>query len=233
MNLTLADLEERIKSQYEARKTDERVRRIESGRYATFNRCMKVERETIYEKLLRDVHANLRRVYLIEIGAGGGHNLQFFNKIGIPWQNIWANEILADRGEGLRRSLPDEAHIVIENAINLQYKEKFDVVFVSTVFTSILDDDDKNDLAANMWKMLKPGGRVLWYDFKYNNPSNRDVKGVGRTEITRLFPLASEFIFQNVTLAPPIGRKVGKLYNVLNRLFPFLRTHIIALITKK
>lgn len=80
--------------------------------------------------------------------------------------------------------------------------------------------------------MAKENGLILWYDFKYNNPSNKDVKGVNKREIKELFPDAKKIIFHNVTLAPPIGRRVGKFYNLVNLLFPFLRTHIIAEIYK-
>jgi hypothetical protein len=73
---------------------------------------------------------------------------------------------------------------------------------------------------------------MIWYDFKYNNPNNLDVKGVGKTEIKKFFPKAKKIIFHNVTLAPPIGRRVGKMYNLINFLFPFLRTHVIAEIYK-
>jgi len=90
----------------------------------------------------------------------------------------------------------------------------------------------KIKLAVKMFDMVKDNGLILWYDFKYNNPKNPDVKGVGKNEIKKLFPEAKKIIFYNVTLAPPIGRRIGKFYNVFNFLFPFFRTHIIAEIYK-
>jgi hypothetical protein len=83
-----------------------------------------------------------------------------------------------------------------------------------------------------MFAMTKKDGLILWYDFKYNNPKNKDVKGIGKNKIRELFKQAKTIEFHNVTLAPPIGRKVKRFYNLVNFLFPFLRTHVIAVIKK-
>jgi hypothetical protein len=81
-----------------------------------------------------------------------------------------------------------------------------------------------------MWRLTKPLGMILWYDLRVNNPGNPDVRGIGVQEIRELFPRASGFEYKRVTLAPPIGRRVGRLYNFLN--FPFLRSHILAAVYK-
>ena len=74
-----------------------------------------------------------------------------------------------------------------------------------------------------MFDIATDDDKVLWYDFKYNTPNNKDVKGVGKAEIKMLFPEAKKIIFHNVTLAPPIGRRVGKFYNIINFLFSFFQ----------
>jgi len=73
---------------------------------------------------------------------------------------------------------------------------------------------------------------MLWYDFLYDNPFNKDVRGIPVREIKRLFPLASGIDIYPVTLAPPLGRIIGGLYPFVNRIFPFLRTHVVAVIYK-
>ena len=62
------------------------------------------------------------------------------------------------------------------------------MVLQSTVFTSIQDDGLKAQVAAEMMRVVRPDGLILWYDFRVNNPRNPDVTGVGKTEILRLFP---------------------------------------------
>ena len=168
---------------------------------------------------------------LLKLVQGGGDNLIALKRNGFDWKNIYANELLEDRVEMLIKNLPN-SNIYAGDASNLEFKNYFDVVFQSTVFTSILDIDFKIKLAVKMFDMVKDNGLILWYDFKYNNPKNPDVKGVGKNEIKKLFPEAKKIIFYNVTLAPPIGRRIGKFCNVFNFLFPFFRTHIIAEIYK-
>jgi SAM-dependent methyltransferase len=86
----------------------------------------------------------------------------------------------------------------------------FDLVLQSTVFTSILDAELKRTLAAEMTRVLAPGGAVLWYDFFRDNPRNRDVRGVGRPEIEALFP-GFDVSLSRVTLAPPLSRRIAPL----------------------
>jgi hypothetical protein len=71
---------------------------------------------------------------------------------------------------------------------------------------------------------------IFWYVFIYNNPKNKQVKKVTMEEIRLLFPTAKKITFQKITLAPPIGRRVGKFYNWFN--WSFLRSHVFAVIEK-
>ena len=63
------------------------------------------------------------------------------------------------------------------------------------------------------------------YDFIFNNPRNKEVKGVSIKEIKELFPDGNLKYKKKVTLAMPISRKVCSIhpsvYNVFN-IFPFL-----------
>ena len=63
----------------------------------------------------------------------------------------------------------------------------FDVVLQSTVFTSILDRSLQHAIAVEMLRVLKPDGFILWYDFRWNNPRNPDVRGIQAQEISELF----------------------------------------------
>jgi len=139
------------------------------------------------------------------------------------------------RAKQARSILPNSVTIINDDAAKIASTEiKYDVVFQSTVFTSIKDKSYQHKLADVMWELVKPGGGILWYDFTYNNPKNPDVRGVPVRRIRELFPQA-EIIIKRVTLAPPIGRIVTRLnpnlYTILN-IFPFLRTHVLCWIKK-
>jgi len=197
-----------------------------------FSHYMQAERELVYAKFLRENYGNfLGEKKMLEIGAGNGANIHFFIREGFMPENIWANELLGNRFMLLKQSFP-HINCLEGDASQLNFENHFDLIFQSTVFTSILDMDFKMKLARTMMKMLKSDGVVLWYDFKFDNPRNKDVKGISKREIKRLFPDASKIICKKVTLAPPIGRKVMNHYCLINKMFPFLRTHMVVSIFK-
>lgn len=221
----MADELEEIKKRYEARnKSDDRY----SGFYME---KISNERDSVYKELLSKQFSNFGNLKFLEIGAGNGSNLNFFKSIGFLAENISANELLDERISALKSAHPDIS-IFPGDASKMELEKTFDVIFQSTVFTSVLDPSLRIEIANNMWRMLKPGGLILWYDFIYNNPSNRDVKKVSVSELQKLFPFAKSIEIRKVTLAPPIARRAGFLYSLFN-LFPFLRTHIAASIQKE
>src|SRR5436190_9869307 len=172
---------------------------------------------------------------LLELGCGSGHNLLDFLRIGFQPDNLTGNDLLPDRVEYARRVLPATLRILPGDAMDLQLPvESFDVVHQSAVFTSILDREFQNALAARMWSWIKPGGGVLWYDFIYNNPRNPDVAGVPLDRIRELFP-EGHLRYWRLTLAPPLARLVSRvhpaLYTVTNWI-PLLRTHVLCWIRK-
>ena len=178
--------------------------------------------------------ANLK---ITDIGSGYGFNILEFIRMGFLPQNITAVEMIKERADSSKRIIPESVNLYNQNALEASIENvSQDIVFQSAVFTSILDDKYKKMLANKMWELLKPGGAILYYDFIYNNPKNRDVKGVSIKEIRELFPDGNLKNKKKVTLAMPISRRVCSVhpsaYNLFN-IFPFLRTHILCLIEKK
>ncbi|WP_019143170.1 class I SAM-dependent methyltransferase [Noviherbaspirillum massiliense] len=177
--------------------------------------------------------SDLSRVSLLEVGCGSGSNLLRFLRWGFDPANLVGNELLPASLERARRYLPSELELIGGDASQLDCGP-FDIVYQSTVFSSILDNGFQHKLAQRMWDMTRAGGAILWYDFCYDNPKNPDVRGVSRRRIRELFPRSSPVI-RRVTLAPPISRTVTRLsphlYSVLNAL-PFLRTHALCWIPK-
>lgn len=51
-----------------------------------------------------------------------------------------------------------------------------------TMFTSILDDTMKRNIAKEMLRVLKPEGIILWYDYYISKPTNPDTKGVSKRD---------------------------------------------------
>lgn len=166
---------------------------------------------------------------LLEVGAGHGGNIPMLLMCGFRKENIHLNELLPERIAVIRSNHP-EYRLFEGDFLKLDFPESYDYIFQSTVFSSILSEEIRRRFAEKMWHLLKPGGTIIWYDFTYNNPKNDQVRKVTKADVRRLFPAAGREEFHKITLAPPIGRCVGKLYSLFN--FPFLRTHILALLQK-
>lgn len=111
----------------------------------------------------------------------------------------------------------------------------FRLVIQSTVFTSVLDDGVRRALAAEITRVLAPGGALVWYDMAVNNPRNANVRRVSRRELAALFP-GLRGVMRSVTLAPPLARwcapKSWLLAELLEAI-PLLRTHVLAVLVKR
>lgn len=177
-----------------------------------------------------------KNIKLLEIGCGEGQWLAEFATFGFRFANFAGIELDSKRAQIATERIPT-ADIRHGTASDLPWKDKtFDIVFQSTVFTSVLDMTERKKIASEMMRVCKADGFILWYDFIYNSPSNLNVRGVKKREIVELFsPWICEF--RSVTLAPPIARKLVPISwfaaEFIETLFPFLRTHIIAIIKSK
>ena len=172
---------------------------------------------------------------LLEVGCGSGVNLLELLRLGFAPENLSGVELLPERFEQARHLLPSALLLHAGDALELDLPAASqDAVFVSTVFSSLLDDAFQQRLADAMWRWVKPGGGVLWYDFTVDNPRNPDVRGVPIARVRALFP-GGQVDAQRVTLAPPIARMVTRvhpaLYTLCNAL-PVLRTHVLGWIAK-
>ena len=179
---------------------------------------------------------DLGQRHLVEVGCGSGAILLELLRFGFAPQHLSGIELLPARYEAARQVLPPELSLHLGDATALDLgAASQDIVFVSTVFSSLLDDAFQQRLADAMWRWTKPGGAVLWYDFTVDNPRNADVRGVPLGRIRALFPEAT-IEHRRVTLAPPIARAVCRvhpgLYTVFNAL-PLLRTHVLCWLTKR
>jgi ubiquinone/menaquinone biosynthesis C-methylase UbiE len=167
------------------------------------------------------------------VGCGSGEGLlTTFEEFGIERSDISAIDLSSERTAACSARFGG-ADIRVGDAGSLPWEdEMFDIVFQATVFTSILDQDAKQQVAKEMLRVLKPAGCIVWYDFIWDNPRNNQVKGIKLSELRTLFPETS-ICAKRITLAPPLARKIvpfsWSLASMLERLV-VLNTHYMALV---
>jgi len=224
---------EKIKERYERRK------RLPKDLYSIFNFgnlfiYQERERKTL-ELLSKYGLDSLTNKRTLDVGCGRGSFLRDFIQLGARPENLYGIDLLEENIKGARQINPN-INFICGNAENLDFPDKnFDIVLQSTCFTSIFDIEMKKRIAGEMFRVLKDEGIILWYDFRYNNPKNPDVKGIEKKEIKALFPNC-KYDFNLIILAPPIVRRLAPLSWFLCEILeiiPFLRTHYLVVISKK
>jgi SAM-dependent methyltransferase len=170
----------------------------------------------------------------LEIGFGYLGWLAALIGWGVPEKNLHGIELYAPRAERAHEMLP-VADLRTGDAGCLPWPEgAFHLVVASTVFTSILSTQTRHKVAAEIFRVLAPGGALLWYDFAVNNPRNENVRRVRRSEIRQLFPALRGEV-RSITLAPPLARLLAPrsiTLATLGEAIPWLRTHLMAVLVK-
>lgn len=196
------------------------------------NRAIVAERRRTIAELLPRPRLAASRV--LEIGCGDGDVLAELVALGAHPGRVLGVDLLADEIARARARHPGIRFAVANGAALEAPDGAFDLVGLFTVFTSILDGGMAARVAAEADRVLAPGGAVLWYDFRVDNPWNPHVRGVDRARIRRLFPCYALHL-RSVTVLPPLARRLGRatpwLYPLLARV-PTLRTHWLGLLRK-
>jgi ubiquinone/menaquinone biosynthesis C-methylase UbiE len=173
-----------------------------------------------------------RRV--LDIGCGSGAWLLEFAKWGASPRHLFGIDLDSERVRRADELLP-AAQLECGDARRLPWPdESMDITAQFTVFTSMLNADVRDAVAREMLRVTKQNGLILWYDFRVDNPSNANVRGIGRAQVRSLFPDCS-FRFRQLTLVPPLARMLVRfswpLAFILESL-RFLDTHYLVAIRK-
>jgi len=177
---------------------------------------------------------SLTGLRILDVGCGVGATLRQYLEYEADPDRLWGIDLLP---EFVRRAGSGSLNlqVVCGSASELPFPDgSFDFVSQFMLLTSVLDSGVKRQIAREIDRVLVPGGRLLWYDFAFNNPSNPDVRGIRLAEVRRLFPEFS-ITSRKITLAPPLGRAVGRLgptIYLLTSKLRFLCTHYFCLLEK-
>jgi len=211
---------ERIIEEYARRAAE-----IPAGRYDPTSRAellMQQSKERAAVDLLgRAGMLPLQGRRVLEIGCGEGGWLPRFESWGARRGDLAGIDLLEADVERARLRLAAVrgedgsvaeagADLRVGDAASLPWEDASrEIVVQSTVFSSILDPGMRRAVAAEMRRVLAPGGAILWFDFFVDNPRNRNVKGVRRPQIEALFP-GLGLVTRRVILAPPLTRLLSR-----------------------
>lgn len=190
----------------------ERARQLDgTDRYSLFNPAqlflVQQRQRAMLQCLRRNGFYPLKERRILEVGCGsGGVLLETLSFGAAPW-NLYGAELLFERIRAARHTL-SSLFLACADGQNLPYAARsFDLTMQFMVFSSILDDEVKRNLARELLRVTRPGGMILWYDF-WLNPGNLQTRGIRPAEIRRLFP-SCRFQFERLTLAPPLARRLA------------------------
>lgn len=169
---------------------------------------------------------------VLDAGCGSGPLLRDFVRYGSEPTLLHGVDLLPSRVASAHNAAPAIA-VAPADVSALPYRDgAFDIVLHIGVMSSIIDPAMRRRIAAELMRVLRPGGTLLWYDFMWN-PRNRDVRGVRLADLRSLFP-GRRIRARRVTLAPPLVRlcvsRAPWLCRALERI-PLLRTHYVATIS--
>jgi ubiquinone/menaquinone biosynthesis C-methylase UbiE len=216
----------------------DRLRRL-SGRYSLFapgELYMYQRREEEMLRLLaKHGKTDLKSIRILEIGCGRGAPLLDWCRWGATPSSLHGIDLMEVFVRQAHQLLP-AAGLSVASGDRLPYRDRsFDVVVQLTAFTSILDAGLRRAVAAEMCRVTAAGGLILWYDFRYPNLRNPDVRAIGLRELRQLFPSWSADV-QSLTLLPPIARSLARVSFGLCRLLewlPPLRSHYLAVLKRE
>jgi SAM-dependent methyltransferase len=173
-----------------------------------------------------------RRV--LDLGCGDGEVLAGLVRWGALPVRLTGVDVRADAVARAHARWP-ELRFEVADATVLPYRDaSFDLVLCFTLFTSILDDGVARQAASEVRRVLRPGGGLVWYDFRVGNPWNPHVRSMSRRRIRKLFPGWSGTL-RLITLLPPLARRLHSLTPVLYPVLaavPPLRTHWVGLLER-
>ena len=185
--------------------------------------------------LRADGLTSLAGLRILDLGCGRGTTLRQYLEYDADPLRMCGIDLFPQFIKQARLSSPG-LQFLCGSASELPFPdESFDFVSQFMLFTSVLDQNMKIEIGREIARVLAPGGRLLWYDFAFNNRANPDVQGIRLAEVRQLFPTFS-LTSHRVTLAPPLGRAIGRcgpaIYHLASKLRP-LCTHYLCLLKKQ
>jgi SAM-dependent methyltransferase len=171
---------------------------------------------------------------VLDIGCGGGDLASMLDRRGQRPGRYIGLDLLEERIAAAGNAVP-WGEFRIGSADRLALPDaSVDVVVAATLFSSLREAFLLRAVAAEIARVLRPGGRLVVYDLRYPSPRNRAVTPVTIANLARLFP-GWPIQSTTITLLPPIARSrlgAGERRYRLLAAVPVLRSHLAAILVR-
>ncbi len=197
-------------------------------------RIQELER-AVLAALKRTRHTDLDQLKMLDIGCGAGHWEREFVMWGAEPKNIFGIDLMRERVELARNVCAPGVRIDCGSALNLPHADhSIDVILLFGIFCLIQEDNVWEGIARDAMRVLKNDGVILWCDYRFKAPGERQLRTFNKRDIQRFFP-GMLVDGHPIHPLPPLLRKIGPIApficNVIAML-PFIRTHYFATIRK-
>jgi SAM-dependent methyltransferase len=185
---------------------------------------------------------------VLEVGCGSGYFLHRMKEYGAA--TAAGIDLMEDRVAQARERYPT-LDVVAGDAAALPFDDgRFDVVTQFTCLSSVLDPGLRRAIAAEMWRVCRPGGAVVSFDMRPTPPALRALRRLRRRaaveqrpvtptapvslpELRALFDqavLRHRVVMLNFDLTGLAVR--GRLVAQAAATIPLLRTHLLVIARK-
>ena len=188
---------------------------------------------------LRSIELNHAKAKVLDVGCGKGASLLSLLRMGFAPSNLHGVDIRPDQIAFARGQLP-ASPIQCADASHLEFMDNtFDIVHASAMFLQVTDETLSAQIAAEMVRVVKPGGYILVSDWRYSKPGSSEFKAMDKKRIARLFSVGRQMTVGGVfpgQLIPPVGRFLSQhlpsLYFLVRAVFPFLVGRVTTVLRK-
>ena len=174
------------------------------------------------------------RACVLDIGAGSGDDCDRFRRLGVKPERLVAIDLLGNYARAAKGGYAWLATVQADAAVLPFLDGSFDIVYQSTMLSSVLDRDRRRRILREVGRVLAPGGVFLSYDTRYPNPWNRNTRPVPAAEFRAAFP-GFGIRVGSTTPIPQLVRFLRFLpriaWHAVER-FPPLRSHLMVAVRK-
>jgi SAM-dependent methyltransferase len=192
------------------------------------------EREwQLADMLRRGGLSSLAGLDILDVGCGSGGELRRMTVMGAEPNRLVGIDLTVERVEEARRALP-QSRFEVGSAHELPFEDaSFDIVSQFVVFSSVVDAGLRREIAAEMIRVLRPGGRILWYDV-HRARTTPDFVPIGLAELRALFPGFAMQV-RSTTLRWNLNQRLlwrSRGAGLVLERFSFLCDHYLAMLSR-